>query len=137
MGTSRGRMRGDATSAATAIGTLMKKIQCQEKSSTSQPPRIGPKIGPSSIGMPITAITRPTRSTPAARVRIVMPAGMIMPPPNPCRMRNAISDSADQARPDSTDPSANSTIEIMYSRLVPNRSAAQPVSGITVASASV
>ena len=48
-------------SATTAIGTLMKKIQRQEKSSTSQPPRIGPKIGPSSIGTPITAITRPTR----------------------------------------------------------------------------
>ena len=115
----------------------MKKIQRHEKSSTSQPPRIGPKIGPSSIGMPMTAITRPTRSVPAARVRIVMPAGMIMPPPKPWRMRKKISDSADQARPDSTEPSANSAIEVMYSRLVPKRSAAQPVSGITVASASV
>ena len=130
-------MRAEAISAATAIGMLMKKIQCQEKSSTSQPPRIGPKIGPSSIGMPITAITRPTRSTPAARVRIVMPAGMIMPPPKPCSTRKKISDSADHARPDSIEPSANSASEIMYSRLVPKRSAAQPVSGITVASASV
>ena len=99
--------------ATIAIGTLMKKIQRQEKSSTSQPPRIGPKIGPSSIGTPITAMTRPTRSVPAARVRIVMPAGMIMPPPKPCSTRNAISDSADQARPDRIEPNANSTSEIM------------------------
>ena len=44
--------------------------------SISQPPRIGPKIGPSSIGTPRTAITRPIRSGPAARVMIVMPSGI-------------------------------------------------------------
>ena len=66
-----------------------------------------------------------------------MPAGMIMPPPRPCRTRKTISDSADQARPASAEPSTNSASEIMYSRLVPNRADAHPVSGITVASASV
>ena len=79
------------------IGRLMKKIQRQEALSTSQPPRIGPRIGPSSIGTPMIAITRPTRCGPAARVRIVMPHGISMPPPRPCRTRKAISDSADQA----------------------------------------
>ena len=43
------------------IGRLIRKIQCQLKESIIQPPRIGPKIGPSSIGMPSTAITRPIR----------------------------------------------------------------------------
>jgi hypothetical protein len=91
----------------------MKKIQRQEKSSTSQPPRIGPKIGPSSIGTPITAITRPTRCGPAARVRIVMPRGISMPPPKPCSTRKAISEPADQASPDSIEPPTNSVIEVM------------------------
>ena len=115
----------------------MKKIQRHEKSSTSQPPRIGPQIGPSIIGTPMIAMTRPTRCGPAARVRIVMPAGMIMPPPRPCRTRKTISDSALQARPEAIEPTRNSAIDVMYRRLVPKRSAAQPVSGITVASASV
>ena len=94
-------------------------------------------IGPSSIGTPITAITRPTRCGPAARVRIVMPSGISMPPPKPCRTRKKISDPADQASPDSIEPQTNRLIEVMYRRLVPKRSAAQPVIGITVASASV
>ena len=64
-------------------------------------------------------------------------AGMIMPPPKPCRMRKKISDSADQARPQSTEPTVNRPSESMYKRLVPKRSDAQPVNGITVASASV
>ena len=98
-GTSRARMRCEAISAAIPIGRLMKKIQRHEAASTSQPPRIGPRIGPSSIGTPMIAMTRPTRCGPAARVRIVMPSGMIMPPPKPCRTRKTISDSALQARP--------------------------------------
>jgi len=37
----------------------------------------------------------------------------------------------------SNEPAVNKTMEPMNSRLVPKRSAAQPVSGITAASASV
>ncbi len=59
------------------------------------------------------AITRPIRSAPAARVRIVMPAGMIMPPPSPWSTRKPISEADDHARPDSADPARNSAIEIM------------------------
>ena len=118
------------------IGTLMKKTQRQLTASTSQPPRIGPPIGPSSIGTPSTDITRPIRSGPAVWVRIVIPAGISMPPPNPCSTRKMISVSMFQAAPASIDPARNSTTAIMYSRLVPNRSEAQPVIGMTVASAS-
>ncbi|SLJ47373.1 Uncharacterised protein [Mycobacteroides abscessus subsp. abscessus] len=39
------------------IGRLIRKIQCQLNASISQPPRIGPVIGPSSIGTPSTAIS--------------------------------------------------------------------------------
>ncbi len=94
-------------------------------------------IGPISIGTPTMPITRPMRCGPAAWDKIVMPAGMIMPPPRPCRTRKPISDSADHAMPDSAEPARKRPIEMMYKRLVPKRSAAQPVSGITVASASM
>ena len=118
-------------------GRLIRKIQCQLAVSISQPPRIGPKIGPSSIGIPSTAITRPIRSWPAARVMIVIPSGISMPPPRPCSTRNPTSELTSHAVLHSTDPRVNSSSASMNSRLVPNRSAAHPVSGITDASASV
>ena len=89
------------------IGRLIRKIQCQLSESISRPPRIGPKIGPSSIGTPSTAITRPIRSGPAARVRIVMPSGISMPPPSPCSTRKNVSISRVVAVAHSTDPAVN------------------------------
>ncbi len=73
------------------IGTLIRKIQCQLALEINQPPRIGPRIGPSSIGTPRMAIRRPIRAGPAARVMMVMPSGMSMPPPRPCSVRKVIS----------------------------------------------
>ena len=61
---------------------------------------------------------------------------MIMPPPKPWSTRKTISDSADQASPQSALPTPNSATEIIQIRFEPKRSAIQPVSGITVASAS-
>ena len=61
---------------------------------------------------------------------------MIMPPPKPCRTRKKISDSADHASPQSALPRPNSATEIIQIRFEPKRSDIQPVSGITVASAS-
>ena len=87
------------------IGTLMKKIQRQETLSTSQPPRIGPRIGATSIGTPITPITRPILCGPAFLVRMVITAGMIIPPPIPCRTRKAISEPALQESPERIEPS--------------------------------
>ena len=34
------------------IGTLMKKIQCQEKLSVIQPPSVGPTVGATITAMP-------------------------------------------------------------------------------------
>ena len=65
-----------------------------------------------------------------------MPTGMIMPPPKPWRTRKKISDSADQASPHSAEPRPNSVTETIQIRFEPKRSVIQPVSGITVASAS-
>ena len=48
-----------------------------------------------------------------------------------------MSSSIESAVAHSPDPIVNSASAVMYSRLVPNRSAAQPVIGMTVASARV
>ena len=61
---------------------------------------------------------------------------MIMPPPKPWSTRKKISDSADHASPQRALPRPNSETETIQIRLEPKRSVIQPVSGITVASAS-
>ena len=79
-------------------------------------------------------ITRPMRLGPAASAIISWPIGRIMPPPMPCSTRNRISAVVEVARPHSAEPAVNRTSEMMYTRLAPNRRAAQPVTGITAAS---
>jgi hypothetical protein len=71
---------------------------------------IGPRIGPSSIGTPRMAINRPIRCGPAARVIIVMPSGISMPPPRPCRTRKPISMLMLVAVAHRADPSVNRKI---------------------------
>ena len=79
-------------------------------------------------------ITRPIRFGPAASAIISWPIGRIMPPPTPCRTRNAISSLVDVASPQRAEPAVNKISEVTYTRLAPNRRAAQPVTGITAAS---
>ena len=86
------------------IGTLMKKIQRQLTLSRIRPPITGPKIGASSAGTAIAAVSRPSRRGPAAWARIVCSSGNIIPPPIPWTTRKAIRLPADQATPQSTEP---------------------------------
>ena len=102
----------------------------------SAPPSAGPIAGASSIGTPTSAITRPIRSGPAARARIVIPTGITIPPPSPCSARNAISEPADHASPHSSELAAKVATAVMNTVRVPNRSTAHPATGITAASAS-
>jgi hypothetical protein len=85
--------------------------------------------------MASTAIKRPSRLGPASRVKIIIPNGSNMAPPNFCNTRNRISSSMVGACAHNTGPRVNAGIDVMKSRLVPNLSAAQPVTGMTVASA--
>ena len=126
-----------ATNAASPTGRLIKKIHLQLEVSISQPPRIGPAIGASSIGMLKIDINRPRRPGPASRVMIMNPSGISMPPLMPCTTRNMMSCKMVDAIAHSSEPSTNATTEPMKRRLVPNRSAAHPVSGMTVANPSV
>lgn len=80
---------------------------------------------------------RAMRCGPAMSVRMIIPVGMISPPPRPCTTRNNTSDWIDHAVPASADPTRKSAIAARKSRFVPNRPAAHRVSGMAVTSASV
>jgi hypothetical protein len=95
----------------------------------------GPRTGPSSIGTPSTLITRPIRWGPAAVAMIDWPIGMIIPPPTPCRTRKTMRLWMDHDAPESADPARKRTSEPIHIRLAPNRSTAQPVSGMVMARA--
>ncbi len=69
-------------------------------------------IGPSSIGMPRIAMSRPMRCGPAALVMIVMPSGISMPPPSPCRTRKPMSASMFHAVAHSNEPIVNRAIAV-------------------------
>ncbi|CNK50394.1 Uncharacterised protein [Mycobacterium tuberculosis] len=65
------------------IGRLIRKIHRQLEVAISQPPRIGPAIGASSMGMLMIDIRRPSRPGPASRVMIMKPRGSSIPPATP------------------------------------------------------
>jgi hypothetical protein len=104
--------------------------------STMSPPMTGPSTGPSSAGTATTLMTRPMRCGPAARASMVCPTGRMIPPPIPWTTRKAIRLPADHAAPLSTEPARNSASDANHSLRAPKRSTAQPVSGMTIDSAS-
>ena len=108
-GLSFGSARSAYTAATRPIGTLMRKIQCQLALWISQPPRIGPAIGPSSMGTPRIAMRRPIRFGPAALVMIVIPSGMSMPPPRPWSTRKLMSMPIEVAAAHSAEPAVKRT----------------------------
>ena len=113
LGRSFGSTMAAYAMATTPIGALIRKIQCQLNDSIIQPPRIGPPMGPSSMGTPSTAMSRPIRAGPAARVMMVIANGMSMPPPRPCRTRYAMSWLTESAVAHNTDPNTNNTSAAM------------------------
>jgi hypothetical protein len=81
-------------------------------------------------------ITRASCALPTWLVQMIVPAGRIAPPPAPCSTRQAISIPALRDSAHSADPMVKMASAVRYSRDAPNRRAAQPVTGITAASAS-
>ena len=58
------------------------------------------------------AISRPIRCGPAARVMIVMPSGISMPPPRPWKTRNRMRMLIEDAVAHSTEPLVNSAMAV-------------------------
>ena len=116
-----------------ATGRLIRKIQCQEATSTSQPPSEGPISGPISPGMAMKPMARRNCSRGKARSTASRPTGINSAPPSPCTTREATSAPRLWEIAHSKEPRANSAIASRYILRVPNRSAIQPEAGISMA----
>ena len=89
-------------------GPLIRKHQCQEKLSASQPPSVGPTTGATTTATPNSAKAWPRFAGGNASARIDCATGTMPPPPRPCRMRNSSSAFRFGAKPHSTELSVNS-----------------------------
>ncbi len=115
------------------MGRFTRKIQRQPTVSVRSPPSTGPDAGASTVGMVRMADARARCSGGKARNSSVIPTGVSMPPPIPCRIRNATSWPIERDSEHSTDAVMNMTRAKMKVRLVPKRSPTQPEIGIHTA----
>ena len=125
-----------AAQPSSPTGTLIRKIQCQDATSTSQPPRVGPISGPISPGIATKLMACKNFSRGKVRNTTKRPTGSSSAPPSPWSTRAATSwvrlcDSAQN-----TEPATKKTMARKYTRRAPNRSATQPDAGISIAMAS-
>ena len=114
---------------ATPTGRLTKKIHDQLRSEVRMPPSSTPTAPPLPEAAPITPSAL-LRSCPSRNVvtMIESAAGASSAPPRPCSARVTINASADQASPESSEPTVNTATPAMNSRLRPSRSARRPPS---------
>lgn len=77
------------------------------------------------------------RDGPATLAIRVVPTGVRMPPPRPCRQRKAISSPAEVAVAHSTEPVVKITTAVSQTRRAPYRSPSHPEIGMTDARARV
>ena len=121
----RGGSRTSSTNRLTStmpripIGTLMSKIQRQEKYVTMKPPTGGPITGPSSAGTVSHAIAATSSCLAAVRSSTKRPTGTIIAPPMPCRMRDTTKNHSVSARPHKTEPMVNTAIAARNTVRVP------------------
>jgi len=108
---------------------LTKKIHDQLRSEVRMPPSSTPTAPPLPEAAPITPSAL-LRSRPSRNVvtMIESAAGASSAPPRPCSARVTISAAADQASPDSIEPTVNTATPVMNSRRRPSRSARRPPS---------
>ena len=115
------------------MGTLTMKIQCQLRYFSSRPPMIGPLAGATAAGTTMMPAAFERSSGGNARQSVEKATGESMPPPTPCRMRKAMSDSMLQASAQSSEAAENTASANMKTFFVPKRSPAQPLIGMKTA----
>ena len=81
----------------TPKGTLIRNSQCQENSSVSQPPSVGPIVGARVAVRPIITDTRPRRCGGNSRKAVAKTVGIIAPPMKPCIARKTIISPSEEA----------------------------------------
>jgi hypothetical protein len=118
-----------------AIGTLMKKMNGQEKLSQIAPPRIGPSIGATSVVMAHNPMAAGARFFGNIRINKVWDNGIRQPPESPCMTRPNTSISKECENPHKAEKVPNNVMAVVKTLTAPNRPDSQPVSGTTMASA--
>ena len=94
-------------------------------------------MGPTSDGMATKPMARTSSALGKVRTMVSRPTGTIMAPPAPCRMRKATSRRTSFDSPHSTEPTVKMPMADANTRLVPKRSATQPLTGMNTARLSV
>ena len=100
---------------------------------TSSPPSTGPRAGAKVVGTVRIAEALIRSAGGNARNSIAIPTGASMPPPAPCRIRNATSSPRLEASPHSAEAAVNTTMAVSITRLPPKRSPSQPEAGMNTA----
>ena len=93
----------------------------------------GPTAGARAVGMTRMADARTRSAGGNARNSIVRPAGVMRPPPAPCRTRKATSSSRLPASPHRAEATVKSAMEPSSSRRGPIRSPSHPAAGMNSA----
>ena len=119
------------------MGRLTKKIVRHGSQWTIMPPVNGPSSGPMSAGMTTKFMAASISDLGNVRTRASRPTGVIMAPPMPCTTRAATSIGIFSASPQNSEPRVNRNTAQVKTRLVPNRSAIQPLMGMKTARHSV
>ncbi len=133
----RGSQAAQPRKATMPTGRLMKKTQRQSQLSVSQPPSVGPMIGPTMIPAPQSAMACPAFSRGLMSSRKVCDSGTMAAPKTPCSSRKPTIEGRLQDRPQAIEASVKPTIETRNSSRLPIRSASQPVTGVMIAAATM
>ena len=118
-------------------GRLTRNTARQLNDSVSQPPSVGPMIGPIMMPAPKIAIACPSFSRGLMSSRMACASGTIMAPPTPWITRNSTICSRLVAMPHNTDAAVKLATASSSSILRPRRSDSQPVSGVAMAEATM
>ena len=103
----------------------------------SQPPSVGPRIGPTITPIPQIAIAWPCFSRGLMSSRIDCDSGTSAAPNTPCSRRAPTICTSVSASPHSADATVKPAIDTISSRFTLSRSDSQPVSGVAIAAATI
>ena len=118
-------------------GRLTKNTKRQLKVSVSQPPSVGPMIGPTMMPAPQIAIAWPCSSFGLMLRSTVWESGTSAAPNRPCSTRKRIISSRLVAKPQAIEATTKPAVETMNSSRSPKRSESQPVTGVMIAAATM
>ncbi len=114
-------------------GTLMMKIQRQDRVVVRNPPTGGPSNGPIVAGISTQNMAVISSLLLTLRISTSRPTGTIIAPPAPCSSRAPTRKARPGAAAHRIEPAVNSTIAARNTVRLPYRSAARPLAGISTA----